>query len=111
VSEQFACSYLRGAVELTDERERHIAERHPDLLPRYRAQLATTVTDPDAVYRSPRSTTQHLFVHWYDAILSGKYVVVAVATDGRRRPRHWIVTAYLSRRPPTGAVEWTRPSA
>jgi len=27
--------YLRGEVELTEEREQHIAERHPDLFPLY----------------------------------------------------------------------------
>ena len=30
---RFACPYLRAEVELSDQRERHIAERHPDLLP------------------------------------------------------------------------------
>ena len=34
----FPCPYLGGDVELTDERERHIAERHPDLLPEHRAR-------------------------------------------------------------------------
>ena len=32
---RFPCPYLKGNVELTEERERHIAERHPDLLPEY----------------------------------------------------------------------------
>jgi len=30
---KFSCPYLGGEVELSDERERHIAEHHPDLLP------------------------------------------------------------------------------
>jgi hypothetical protein len=30
---QLPCPFLSGEVELTGERERHIAERHPDLLP------------------------------------------------------------------------------
>ena len=33
---RFPCPYLGGEVELTEERERHITERHPDLLPEYR---------------------------------------------------------------------------
>ena len=30
------CPYLKTHVELTEERERHIREKHPDLLPQYR---------------------------------------------------------------------------
>ncbi len=41
--------YMNGNVELTEERERHIAERHPDLLPEYRTQVAETVAVPDQV--------------------------------------------------------------
>jgi hypothetical protein len=40
---------LKGEVELTEERERHIAERHPDLLPEYRSQMAETVAAPGEV--------------------------------------------------------------
>lgn len=35
----FSCPYLQGEVELTDERETHIAEQHPDLLPEHRDRL------------------------------------------------------------------------
>ena len=28
----FACPYLKGEVELSEERERHILERHPELV-------------------------------------------------------------------------------
>jgi hypothetical protein len=31
----FPCPYLKSEVELTDEREAHIAHTHPDLLPEY----------------------------------------------------------------------------
>jgi len=41
-------------VELGDERERHIAERHPDLHPRHRDRIAATLADPDQVRRSCR---------------------------------------------------------
>ncbi len=33
------CPYLQGEVELTNEREEHIAEQHPDILPAYRDSL------------------------------------------------------------------------
>ena len=36
---KFDCPYLNNVVELTKERESHIAERHPDLLPKYKNQM------------------------------------------------------------------------
>jgi hypothetical protein len=42
---RFPCPYLKGEVELTAERELHIAERHPDLLPGHRQRVAETVCD------------------------------------------------------------------
>ena len=50
----FPCPYLKGEVELTDERETHIAETHPDLLPEYLPQIRQTLEDPDEVRRSVR---------------------------------------------------------
>jgi len=52
---QFPCPYLSGAVELTEEREKHIGERHPDLLPKFRDRIRATLADPDEVRRSARS--------------------------------------------------------
>ena len=48
------CPYLGGDVELSEDRERHIAERHPDLLPEHRARLAPTLAEPDEIRRSVR---------------------------------------------------------
>lgn len=48
----FPCPYLDGEVELSDEREAHIAETHPDLLPEYLRQLEQTLLNPDEVRRS-----------------------------------------------------------
>lgn len=39
----FPCPYLKGEVELTEKRERHIAERHPDLLPEHRERVGETL--------------------------------------------------------------------
>jgi hypothetical protein len=41
--EPYPCPYLKGEAELTEERERHIAERHPDLLPEHRGRIAKTL--------------------------------------------------------------------
>jgi hypothetical protein len=92
------CPYLAEGVEWTGERERHISERHPELLPDHRARIAQTVVDPDEV----RSDG------WYDDLLGGKNVVVAVVSAEAPEVRHWIVTAFIARRPPGGDLEWKR---
>ncbi len=40
---RFPCPYLQAEVELSEEREGHIAERHPDLLPEHRERVAQTL--------------------------------------------------------------------
>nr|VFK45235.1 MAG: hypothetical protein BECKSD772F_GA0070984_12157 [Candidatus Kentron sp. SD]VFK80793.1 MAG: hypothetical protein BECKSD772D_GA0070982_11573 [Candidatus Kentron sp. SD] len=51
---RFPCDYLDGDVEITRERERHIAESHPELLPEHRKWIASTLADPDQVRTSTR---------------------------------------------------------
>ncbi len=67
----FPCPYLNGEVELTDEREAHIAQTHPDLLPEYLAQLKQTLADPDLIRRSLRMSAAGLFYRWFDAVRQG----------------------------------------
>lgn len=100
----FPCPYLRGNVECTEERQRHIAERHPDLLPGHREYIATTLADPDQVRRSARSCNSGLFSRWYDGLAKHVVVVVVSQPDGR----NWIVTAYIARRVAEGETEWKR---
>jgi hypothetical protein len=104
---RFRCPYFQADVELTDERERHIAERHPDLLPAYRALLAATLANPDQIRISKRFTNARLFSKWYDELKGGKYIAIVVlsADDGSR---HWVITAYMSRRLVSGDIEWAR---
>ena len=65
---RFPCPYLPTEVELTEARERHIAERHPDLLLEQRSCSADTLADPDQVRRSPRLRNARLFTRWFDTI-------------------------------------------
>jgi hypothetical protein len=58
---QFPCPYLGGTVELGEERERPIAERHPELLPARRELIAITLADPDQVRTSSRLVNAKLF--------------------------------------------------
>lgn len=100
------CPYLKGEVEWTEERERHIAERHPDLLPQHRERVVETVADPDEVRRSTRFPAARLFSRWYPEVRGGKHIVVVVVSGPPQR--HWVITAYIARRLAEGEVEWQR---
>lgn len=102
----FNCPYLKGEVELTDEREAHIAHTHPDLLPEYLMQMGQTLAAPDQIRRSLRMSSARMFYRWQGKIRQGKYVVVVVVSEAMPVVRHWIITAYLTRRLANGEVEW-----
>jgi hypothetical protein len=105
---RFPCPYLQTEVELTEERERHIAERHPDLLFEHRACIANTLAAPDQVRRSMRLRNTRLFTRWFDTVRGGKHVVVVVVADVAASRRHWVVTAYMARKLTEGDIEWTK---
>ena len=105
----FPCPYLGSDIELTDERECHIASHHPDLLPEHRQHIADTLTDPDQVRRSSRFGNARMFSRWSESLRGGKYVVVVVVSDIAPAERHWIITAYIARKLAKGGdVEWER---
>jgi hypothetical protein len=99
--QRFRCSSLGIDVELTDEREEHIAQRHPDLLPDHVHELRRTVEEPDDVM-SAFVGSKSLLIRWVDTLRGGRYLVVVVVSDDAVQGRHWIVTAYLTRRAPQG---------
>ena len=101
------CPYLQSEVELSDERERHIAERHPDLLPEHRDLIAGTLAHPDQIRRSKRFGAARLFSKWYVDLKGGKHVVVVVVGAGDAS-RHWVITAYITRSLPAGEIEWAQ---
>ena len=105
---KFPCPYLSSEVELSSEREKHIAENHPDLLPEYRDCIAETLAEPDQVRLSARFKNARLFTRWFDFVRSGKYFVVVVLSESRPLKRHWVVTAYVARRLAGGEIEWKR---
>lgn len=105
---KFSCPYLNSEVELTREREQHIAENHPDLLPEHRSGIAETLADPDEVRRSLQVSSALLFSKRYEATLAGKSVVVVVMTGAQGNHRNWIITAYLTRRLVAGETEWKK---
>lgn len=105
---RFPCPYLNGEVELTEERERHIAQRHPDLLSEHRHRIAETLAEPDQVRRSVRVGSARLFSRWYTDLRQGKQVVVVVVSELDPSERHWVITAYMARKLAEGEVEWKR---
>jgi len=105
---RFQCPWLGKEVELTAERELHIADRHPDLLPRHRIELVEVLADPDVVRRSVRATSILLFSRWYTDVDQGRHVVVVVVDESRAPARSWIVTAYTALRIGDGEVLWQR---
>jgi hypothetical protein len=104
---RFPCPYLKGVVDLTEERECHTAERHPDMLPQHRWRIAETLSHPDQIRGSARFAGAKLYSMWYDDLRGGKHVVVVVVSESER-DRHWIVTAYIARRLSGGQIEWRR---
>ena len=104
----FDCPYLKSQVELTDERERHIAEYHPDLLPQHIDNIGETLSDPDSIRRSRRFANARLFTKWFDNVKGGKYIVVVVVADYNEKNRYWVVTSYIARKLSEGETEWTR---
>jgi len=108
VTSRFPCPFLQAEVELNDERERHITEHHPDLLPAHRRCILETLADPDEVRCSLRFGNARLFSRWFDDLRGGKYVVVVVVSELEARARHWIITAYMARKLAGGVVEWAR---
>lgn len=109
VAKTYLCPYLGAEVVLSDERERHIAERHPELLPDHLHCIHDTLADPDQIRRSTRIPSARLFSRWFESIHHGdKYVVVVVVSESSPRDRHWIITAYLTRRLAEGEAEWKR---
>jgi len=73
-----------------------------------RNKLAETIRDPDKILKSIRHGGARLFYPWYDDLLKGKYLVVVVVSEGENARRHWIITAYVTRKQMEGVVEWKR---
>ncbi|MBF0548519.1 MAG: hypothetical protein HQM08_29070 [Candidatus Riflebacteria bacterium] len=105
---KFFCPYLKGEVELTDERAQHISERHPELLPENLNKLVETLAKPEEIRRSARFQNAKLFTRWFSDLMGGKYVVAVVVTNSGIPKQHWVVTAYVARKLAEGEIEWKK---
>ena len=106
--EFFPCSYLGSEVELTAERELHIAAHHPDLLPSNKRHIIETINHPDQVRRSSRAGDARLFSRWYPELKGGKHVVVVVMGAAEKSGHSWIITAYMASKLAPGEIEWQK---
>ena len=94
-------------MELTDEREAYVRTKHPEVFAGARDYLRETLDDPEVVQRDRQHPGTRLFGRWYDDLVHGEYLIVAVVSD-TSPSRHWIVTAFVARRLGRGAIEWQR---
>ena len=102
----FECPYLGGRVELTDEREAHIRDYHPEALTPGRDLIGRTLRDPDLIRRDQRDPANtRLISRWYDQVRGGRHVVVSVV---REPGRDWVVTAFTAEWVEERDIEWTR---
>jgi hypothetical protein len=97
MSHFFDCPYLSSQVELSEEREEHIIQNHPNTLPDYLEQLSETLANPDLVRPSKHDTQAFRFSTWIDTIRTGRYLRVITVSDLETK-RHWIITAYTARK-------------
>jgi hypothetical protein len=70
--------------------------------------IADTLSDPDEVRCDVRFENTLLFSRWFPILRKGSFAVVAVVTDTFPQERHWIVTAYISKKITQGETIWTR---
>ena len=103
--EAFQCPYLGGAVELSDNRERHIQTDHSGLPLDVFNYIAGTLASPDLILRKRPTDGTIRFYRWYYDL--NKYMVVVVVVD-EATPRYWIVTAFVSHRIQRGETLWRR---
>ena len=104
----YPCKYLKGEVELSEERLKHLTKRHPDFLPAHEAKIGEVLSEPDSVRRSKRFPNARLFTRSYTDVANGKFIVIVVVTDNAPKERHWIITGYIARKISEGEIEWQR---
>jgi hypothetical protein len=107
VARFLACPFLACVVELTDERESHLLERHRQLLIWDMEPLRLALADPDLVRRDRWSANVWLFTRWYDRGPTAMHVVAVVAHPGKGCVP-WLITAFPTRKPSRGGIEWER---
>lgn len=102
--ERFNCPYLDVQVECTEERIRHIQERHPELAGELWPNVADVLLDPDTVRARSGVAGAYILSRWYDE--TNKHIVAVVISEPSGR--HWLITASVARRLSGGEPQWQR---
>ncbi len=84
---------LGKTIELTIERKKHILLYHPDLKP-YFPKIKEVLLTPSDLRISKSDPEVLLFYKYFDKIMEGKYILVAVKLG----ERSFILTSYLTNR-------------
>lgn len=100
MNREYFCSKLRQRVELTKERLTHILERHPELLD-FPDELQLTINSPEVILK--KVTGELLLIRWFHHVINGKFISVVVIND-EVSDRKWVVTAFVSRKSPSGEL-------
>lgn len=99
----FITDVFKEAIELTDERWKHIIKEHPEIEP-YRDRIKEVLSSPDYVKKSKRDENVLLYYKFYDDIFDGKYLIV-VAMKGLRS---FILTCYITDIIKKGETLWEK---
>jgi hypothetical protein len=102
------CPFLKQPVRMSSEREAHVLSGHRHLAPGWPRYIQEVLAQPDQILWSIRRHGTLVFGRWYPALLSGKHVLVVVVLDATGRQEPWIVTAFVARSLPAGAVAWRK---
>jgi hypothetical protein len=100
---KYFCTFLNTDVDLTEERETHIHEYHPDIVP-FIDRIQDVFLSCDAIHEGNRDPNLILFYKFYNDIFDGKYNVVAI----KRNHRSFILTTYLTDVIKAGAMLWKK---
>jgi len=90
-------SKIGRVIELTQERQKHIFEFHPDVNP-YFSRIEQVLEAPSEIRSSRHNPEVLLFYKYFADIKSGKYLAVVVKTN----QRNFILTCYLTDKIITG---------
>lgn len=94
---------FNNAIELTDERWRHITREHPEVEP-YKEKIQEVLSSPDYVKKSKRDAEVLLYYKFYGDIFDGKYLLVAT----KKGLRSFILTCYITDIIKRGETLWEK---
>jgi len=99
----FITDIFEEAIELTDERWKHIIKEHPEIEP-YRERIKEVLSAPDYVKKSKRDAEVLLYYKFYDDIFDGKYLLVTAM----KSLRSFILTCYITDIIKKGETLWEK---